>query len=338
MKNSKNNPDRQSVNAALRMIDALMSDDTDPELAARMREWFAEEAGEPAKQAAFTEYSERIPPHTGQLRGNALQRYKRLALHLDLHPTPTTVKLKSRRALQWQVAVVLAAVAAVGAVYFTVKTAKPLYEMRITSADRIQQAFLPDSSFVSVSPRSTLYYCETPEGIRKVELSGGAFFKAVNDGRPFRVEVAGLNINVLGTEFDVSAFPQDTVSSVSLFRGELYVGTESGDAAMAAGERLVCNNLTGEFTLSLIGADEMTAKGYKPTLRFDDATLGEVLRALGTVFGVEVEIADDIDAGAGKYSLNLENKTLEGALKLLAVMEGISYSIEDGRVTVSRKR
>ncbi len=71
------------------------------------------------------------------------------------------------------------------------------------------QVLLPDGTKVWINSGSTLRYPKTFHGkTREVHLTGEAFFDVTHDkNHPFIVSTSEINIRVLGTAFNVSAYP-----------------------------------------------------------------------------------------------------------------------------------
>lgn len=84
---------------------------------------------------------------------------------------------------------------------------------------------LPDGSQVHLNSLSSLEYPRVfDSNQRQVSLIGEAFFKVAKDAdRPFEVESNGVFTKVLGTEFNVSAYPIDSLVEVSLLEGAVAV-------------------------------------------------------------------------------------------------------------------
>ncbi len=65
------------------------------------------------------------------------------------------------------------------------------------------------------------------KGTRKVFLNGEAYFDVAKDSkRPFIVNSDELNVQVLGTEFNVSSYPEDDAVNVVLVEGSVGLYTE----------------------------------------------------------------------------------------------------------------
>lgn len=91
-----------------------------------------------------------------------------------------------------------------------------------TSKGARKKITLPDSTIVWLNSDTQLSYDENlNEGKeRKVKLSGEAFFDvAHNKDRPFIITTDKIQIKVLGTAFNVKAYPKDSITETALIRG-----------------------------------------------------------------------------------------------------------------------
>lgn len=347
--NSKNMPlpDNDILDTATRIIDALMDEDIDPGLRTKMQQWFRSDMSDLEKQEAFMRYADKLKPYTGKLKGDALLRYNKLASSLGLQEVPVkgrVMALKPKRSgvRLWYVAAVLIPVFVIGGAYLLLNTGKTdRVELMVGMADHVQEVSLPDNSYVAVSPNSTMLYYEPENNERKVELSGEAFFKVSKDAeRPFTVSTGNIEVKVLGTDFTVSDFPGGSDSVVSLFDGSVDVQADGIANTLSRGERLTYNPSTDEIVISIIPYGEMIAKGYKPRLKFDRATFGEVFEAMSAYYEVEIEAAANVDTSGGSLTIDLDGESLEASLNLLVKMgrDRFGYSIEDdNKVIISRK-
>ncbi|CAM4340223.1 FecR family protein [Pedobacter westerhofensis] len=102
-------------------------------------------------------------------------------------------------------------------------------EIRISVAKGMRRNFvLPDGTLVWLNSGSKLSYAAdfNQKDARKVHLEGEAFFDVKHlAGRPFIVHTEKISVKVLGTAFNIQAYPEDRTSEATLLRGsiELYV-------------------------------------------------------------------------------------------------------------------
>jgi transmembrane sensor len=87
------------------------------------------------------------------------------------------------------------------------------------------RSFLPDGTTVWLNAGSQLHLKTDFTGAtREVMLEGEAFFDVVkNPGRPFIVHTSGIDIKVLGTAFNVKAYPGEKTVETTLLRGLVQV-------------------------------------------------------------------------------------------------------------------
>lgn len=96
------------------------------------------------------------------------------------------------------------------------------------------QVTLPDGSKVWLNAASSLTYpTQFIDNHREVKLTGEAYFEIVgNKSKPFIVTNDGQRIHVLGTKFNVSAYPDEGSIATTLVEGSVRVsGTEGGSTA-----------------------------------------------------------------------------------------------------------
>jgi ferric-dicitrate binding protein FerR (iron transport regulator) len=84
---------------------------------------------------------------------------------------------------------------------------------------------LPDGSNVWLNASSELTYDKDfDKNLREVTLTGEAFFDVVRDPEhPFIIHTKVIDVKVLGTQFNVKAYPDDSYTEASLIRGSLEV-------------------------------------------------------------------------------------------------------------------
>jgi transmembrane sensor len=104
--------------------------------------------------------------------------------------------------------------------------ASPTWQTQVTRTAEKRKLSLPDGSTVWLNAGSRLRYdaASLKNGERQVFLEGEAFFDiAHNKQRPFRVRSGAMEIKVLGTAFNVKAYPEDANFETSLIRGAVEV-------------------------------------------------------------------------------------------------------------------
>lgn len=96
----------------------------------------------------------------------------------------------------------------------------------LTAKSEIKNILLPDGSQVILNANSSISYSVDFKQNRKLKLTGEAFFKVVkNPQSPFVVETSQFKTKVLGTSFNVKAYP-NTINTVSVVTGKVEVNSK----------------------------------------------------------------------------------------------------------------
>lgn len=329
------------------VLDALNDEGIDAGLKKRMQAWFLRDFEDnPAKQEAFVRYAAKIEPYRGELQSDDLARYDKLVSRLGIHPTNTYDNIGPRNRRPFasrvrRVAAILLPAAAAAFFWLMPRSAEQDgFEITVAVSDMAQSAFLPDSSFVSVAPGSSVVYHDNADGSRSVELMGEAMFRVRKEGeRSFLVATANMTVNVHGTDFAVSEFPGSPRGTVELYSGSVEVETDGVNTGLSRGETLSYDLATHDIGVSVIPASRMIERGYKPRLKFNRATFGEVMLALSAFHGIEIEINSELNTNAGSISGDIEGNTLESALRMILKMWGlnVAHRREGERIIIYRK-
>lgn len=210
------------------------------------------------------------------------------------------------------------------------------------------QIVLPDGSKVWLNAESTIRFPIPFSGkTRNVSLIGQAFFSVQkNPEVPFIVKADNVQVKVLGTRFDVNAYPDMEKIGVVLARGKISLTTENQDhtssksVILHPGERAVVGRQSGEVQLSDENIDKYIA-WHNGRLVFDETPMKEVARQLELWYGVKVIIKDP-EILNYHFSTTFENESLYQVLELLKLSSPIEIDYQpahydgDGKKTYSK--
>lgn len=216
---------------------------------------------------------------------------------------------------------------------------------------------LPDGSVVWLNAGSKLTYTKDfGKEIREVTLTGEGFFDVTkNIEKPFIINTTSISIKVLGTAFNVKAYPEDKQTEASLIRGSIEVTIKSrpnDKIILSPSEKLVVENevLKPEIRERRTGNIERTRLPvistlmsvnklkYSPVdstvaetqwvnnkLVFRDESFSELAVRMERWYDVDIEITD---SGIAEERLNgiFETETIIQALE--ALKESISFKYE----------
>ncbi len=193
---------------------------------------------------------------------------------------------------------------------------------------------LPDGTNVWLNAMSSIEFPARFSGNeRTVNITGELYFEVEKDkSKPFRVRSGELDIEVLGTHFNINSYPGSGIIKTTLLEGKVKVtggGDQktltSGQQAMIAGEKLT--------VIDKANIDQVMA--WKSGLfQFEGSNLATVMDDLARWYDLEVVYQGDISPRElhGKLSRTLP---LSEVLKILAEI-GIHSQLEGKRLIISQ--
>lgn len=206
---------------------------------------------------------------------------------------------------------------------------------------QIKSLTLPDGTEVRLNSGSTLLYPEKfgRKG-RSVFLIGEAGFKVQPDAkRPFVVKTDGFQVTALGTEFDVSAYPDDKAVSAVLLEGSVLVEFDnlSKSRILRPGEQLVFNKDDRGLQLKVPDIEDVTA-WKRGELVFRQMTISDIITVLERRFDVTF-VYRLHDFSTDRYSFRFrEDVSLEEVMEVITDVTGIlKFRIEDDKCRITRK-
>lgn len=258
----------------------------------------------------------------------------------------------SRKRIRWIIAGFTAAAAVAALLFFNPFSGKTgatparqltnIHEIstRLGSKTRIQ---LPDGSVVWLNAGSTLTYDKDyNHEDRQVTLTGEGFFDVIKDpAKPFLVHTSNVDVRVLGTVFNVKAYPEDKTTETSLIRGSLEVSIKSrplDKIILASNEKLVVENKKDtartwkgdeEMDQPLMTLNQLKRNSRDSTINemqwtenklvFDNEPFEDIAVKMERWFAVDIEITDGV----------LRQKRLTGTFERESVeqaLEGLAYA------------
>ena len=178
---------------------------------------------------------------------------------------------------------------------------------------------LPDGSEVWLNAMSTLKYTSRfSASERSVELIGEGYFAVKGDkSRPFRVVTGGQTVEVLGTEFNISAYQDEPAVKTTLVSGSVRLNVEGASVELKPGEQGVSMN--GALSKNKVNTEPYTS--WKDgRFVFDHTSFEDMISQMARWYDVAVIYEGVVpqETFTGKMGRNL---TLNEMLKLLDIYD-----------------
>lgn len=203
------------------------------------------------------------------------------------------------------------------------------------SADygQISKVLLPDSTVIWINSGSTIRYNNRfSASNRDIELTGEAYFMVhKNKELPLVVSSEELRVKVLGTEFSVMAYPEESSIDIVLEEGKVEIGSVKESAfkyEMKPGERISFDKTTKELSPSMVNTNLFTS--WKDgTINIYNLPLSEVVIRLERRYNQKFVVDEAIRNLP--YTFTIKNENLSNILGLMEKITPV-VAVQNGNI------
>lgn len=191
---------------------------------------------------------------------------------------------------------------------------------------------LADGTRIWLNSGSKLVYpSHFDKGLREVYLEGQAYFSVTHaEDAPFYVHTKDMEVKVLGTEFDVSAYDDDPYTATVLTKGSVELTTQrqtlfgSKKTQITPGTRAVFEQDQAVLQTQQVDVQQYISwkDGY---LALNVAPLSEIIKKLSRYYRVDIELKQPKLAGVKFGGDLILQDDVRDVLKVLALTTGLNY-------------
>lgn len=186
---------------------------------------------------------------------------------------------------------------------------------------------LSDGTLVRLNAGSSLFYPQRFSQLfsrRDVYLDGEAHFDvAENRSQPFVVHVGNLKVKVLGTHFNVKAYPAEELVTTTLEQGRVKVYGDKIAMTLLPDEQAVYNRISGKMTKRSVDSGNYN-QWMKGKLLFDQTPLKVIIADLQRRYDVSIKATPAVDLSR---RFTMAFRADEGVGDVMRVLEKISGNL-----------
>jgi len=240
----------------------------------------------------------------------------------------------SHRSVRWLVAATVALIIAAGGFYLAREHSAPREIAKAMVAEQtggngIKKITLPDGSLVWLNVDSKVKYDE--HKAREIWLEGEGYFEVTSrQNEPFIVHAGKLEVNVLGTSFNIDAYTPAAKVTVTVASGKIAVGNNGNNTTtLVANQQAVYHATTGQLEKNDIAAADASA-WTQGQLIFKKALFRDIAYKLERRYNVRIRFSSEQIANSlitARFDANVPFKNVLG---MLCEIYGCSYRQEPG--------
>ncbi|MBT29454.1 MAG: hypothetical protein CMO01_07305 [Thalassobius sp.] len=201
--------------------------------------------------------------------------------------------------------------------------------------------FLEDGTKVKINSNSTLKFpAHFNTDKREIFLEGEAFFEVKRDtSRPFIIQSKNIATTVLGTSFNISAYPENPLVKVAVVTGKVKVedtnNTKTGNnhaVSLLPEEMATFSSSSGDLKKS--NYSSIKEIGWSDgIIYFENTPLSEIIEMLENWYGVEIKSDNKVNTRE-IYTGTFKDESLENVLNALKERAKFHYSINNSKVNI----
>ena len=198
---------------------------------------------------------------------------------------------------------------------------------------------LSDGTKVHLNSSSELHYAVNFRGERReVFLWGEAYFEVAKDAEhPFVVHTEDMDIQVLGTSFNVNAYPGNSYAHATLEEGSVEVSRKGQSERLVPGEQCVFDRKAKRLSVAQVDTELFTSwrNGF---YRFNQTCLEDILSTLAVWYNLSVEYDDPMTK---RLRFTGKLRRFEDVRHLLSKFEetgDVTFVIQGNRIKVKITR
>lgn len=217
--------------------------------------------------------------------------------------------------------------------------------VELTNSNREKlEVILPDGSKVALNTKSTIKYPKAFSNTnRTVELIGEAYFEVKRDTtKPFTVKTSEIDVEVLGTSFNVMAYNDDSIIETTLITGKVKVTRFNPNTKQNQSVILSPNHkatfIKADERFILDKVDVNTSIAWKSgKLIIDNESLELIAKKLERRYDVKIVISDDL-TNKFRYTLSIDDETIEEVLEMIKKTSPVNYTKAKGEIVFYLKK
>src|SRR5688572_4895755 len=190
---------------------------------------------------------------------------------------------------------------------------------------------LPDGTQVWLNSESSIRYPTAFTGKeRKVFVTGETFFEvAKNKDKPFIVVTGDVQVEALGTQFNINAYSNEPFLTATLIDGAILVSNSKNENMLKPGQQaqIAPNNF------SVVVADTMDVVAWKnDQFKFTNATIDVIMRQVERWY--DAEVVYENKPTAHFYADIPRNVPVSKLLRFLELTDKVHFKIEGSKIIV----
>lgn len=211
----------------------------------------------------------------------------------------------------------------------------------VVEADKGQRASitLPDGTKVWLNSHTRLSYTAN-YGVeeRTVSLTGEAYFEVAKDKEHrFIVKTEMMDVEALGTSFNVKAYEEDDKSTATLFTGSVRVSADEKAVVLSPDQQVQFDRTERKLKVE-IPENPLYANMWRDNeLTFESETFENIAVVLNRLYNVQI-VFESEKIKQYRFSGVIKNNSLDNVIEIISLTAPIMYQTKEDTIILREKQ
>ena len=332
-------------NTNILLLECFMRGETSPDEEQILSDWLHSQE---AKEQLSNYYQETWKGSNNKLiaevQGRMFERVKSQMHNAvqELNRRKQKRTMRIRRLFQYAAVILLIIIAGIGGHLYTVSQTEPTATDKsyLVQTGKGQRAniTLPDGTVVWLNSYTQLHYNANYGATQRVvSLIGEAYFEVAKDKeKPFIVETAGMNVEALGTTFNVKAYREDSQIIATLFSGSVRVSSDRDNVILSPDENATFERRSGKLAIHKPDNSSYAKMWRNNDLVFNGETLEEIAVLLNRMYNVQIAFKSE-RIKQYRFSGVICNNSLDNVIELISLTSPITYETRGDTIILGNR-
>lgn len=322
------------------LLDRFMRGETSPEEERQLLAWFRRAD---SRDEIVSFYRQRWQAsEEGELTDEIQERmYRQIKARMQtVKPSEAVPRYRLRTLFQYAAAVLLFIGIGIASHLYTRQSMVLDAKEYVVEADKGQRASitLPDGTKVWLNSHTQLSYTSdygTKERI--VSLTGEAYFEVAKDkDHRFVVKTDKMNVEALGTSFNVKAYEEDASITATLFTGSVRVNTSGGEVVLLPNQQVQYSRLERKLKVEMPDNSRYANMWRDNELAFESETFENIAVVLNRMYNVQIKFETE-KIKQYRFSGVIKNNSLDNVIEIISLTTPITYKYRGDTIILSAK-
>lgn len=326
------------------LLERYMRGETSPEEELQLLTWFRESAAEEDIIAFYRQrWLDSSKTKLPQEIQERMFRQIKATMKLDNQQVILTDKswqVHFRRWLQYAAAIIFFIGIGITSHLYT-RQSLVIENKYLVEAEKGQRASitLPDGTKVWLNSHTQVSYSsDYGHKERIVNLTGEAYFEVAKDKEHrFVVKTKGLDVEALGTSFNVKAYREDNYITATLFAGSIRATADNKSVILAPDQQVLFDRETSRLKVEKPDNASYAYMWRDNELAFKGETLNDIAIRLNRIYNVQVVFSSE-KIRQYRFSGIIKNNSLDNVIEIISLTAPIMYESRGDTIILSERQ